>query len=558
MTYLRVLPLLLTLALISCRNTSGLTGGSPHDILLTIDDNEVTAGEFLYSFKKSHQNEDTLTKSSVDDYLQLFINYKLKVLQARSSGYDTAENYTDELAGYQEQLKSSYRTSEKIVQDLKREAYERMQQEIKASHILIMVAENASPEDTLAAFQKIIELKKRAREGKFDEIAFKYSEDPSAKVNKGNLGYFTTFQMLYPFETAAYNTEVGEISDPVRTNYGYHIIKVHDKRPSSYQVKLYQVQLSGKNAENKSQVVNKIFEIHEMLQNGLKPEQLSTSVDEKTFLLKTGSLPPMTLTRAPREIQQVAMQLNSPGEISDPVQSEFGWHIFILEEKLPFPLYEDIENQLENMVRKSNRALTYKSQLRDLLYKKHKVDMLVIKDNIYEIVKDGEGNILFTIDQRNYNREQFVKYLEKESIDVSSKAAVEKAYSSYVEKQVMKIEDQKIIEANPELNWLLKEYEEGILLFNIMEDSIWDRAVTDKERLKNFMLDKDSTTMIPNDSAFSESAGSTIVDYQQYLEDQWVKRLREKYKVVINQDVLDRVYKEALQDAGKVVSDASL
>jgi peptidyl-prolyl cis-trans isomerase SurA len=519
---------------------------SPDDILITIDNTAVTAEEFIYSFKKSHQNEDSLSESAIDDYLRLFINYKLKVLEAKSSGYDTAELYIKELTGYQEQLKSSYRTAEKVIQDLKREAYERMKQEVKASHILIRVSENALPEDTVAALQRIIELKERARKENFEKLALAFSEDPSAKVNKGDLGYFTAFQMVYPFENAAYNTQPGEISDPVRTRYGYHILKVHDKRPSAYKIKLYQVQLSGKTPESKAQVNNKIFEIHEMLQNGLKPEQVAESIDKEQYTLQTGSLPSLTLSQVPREIQEVAMQLTVPGEISDPVKSDLGWHIFILEERSPLPAYEEMENQLDRMVRKTDRLATYQEQLMDQLYKKHDVDLQVSKKSISKVV-DGEEDIsLFKINNRNFVLSQFIKDLRKNKVALSNERAVSKAYSDYINEQVLNVEDQEIIAENAELRWLLKEYEEGLLLFNIMEDSVWNRAVHDKEGLEEYNRKKAKKAMISTDSTLSKFESGAIVDYQQYLDEQWIKRLRTKYTVMVNQPLLDRIYNEIL------------
>lgn len=516
---------------------------SPDDILMSIHNSEVTADEFIYSFNKSHQNEDTLSESVINDYLQLFINYKLKVLEARSAGYDTAAIYLEELSGYQEQLKSSYRTSEKIIQDLKKEAYEMMKQEVNASHILVRLSENALPEDTIAAFRKITKLRERARKENFETLALNFSEDPSAKSNKGNLGYFTAFQMVYPVEKAAYNTGPGEVSEPVRTKYGYHILKVHDKRSSAYKIKLYQVHLAGKSPESKEQVHNKIFEVHEMLQNGLKPVQLIESIDEKQYTIKTGSLPFLALSQMPREIKEVATQLTSPGEMSDPVKTEFGWHIFILEEKMPLPPYEEMEKQLDRMVRKTERLQNYQQQLMDQLFKKHEVNLLVTIGNIKRVVSDKEDEILFSVNNKNFSTNEFLDYLEKKNVALSDEKAISTAYDDYINEQVFKVEDQEMISENAELRWLLKEYEEGILLFNIMEDSVWNRAVLDKEGLEEFKLKKVKEAMILADSSLSEFESGTIVEYQQYFDEQWVKRLRLKYAVIVNQPVLDEIYK---------------
>jgi len=216
--------------------------------LITIDGEDISTEEFLRIYQKNNINDKTIDQQSINEYLDLFINFKLKVKEAEALGYDTIPKLNKELAGYREQLAKPYLIDEEVNKKLMQEAYKRMQYDIRASHILIKVGESDSPEDTLRAYQKIQNIRKKFLQGaSFAELAVKYSEDPSAKDqsykgqtrpgNKGDLGYFSAFDMVYPFETAAYNTEINHISQPVRTRYGYHLVYVTDKKPTLGKIK---------------------------------------------------------------------------------------------------------------------------------------------------------------------------------------------------------------------------------------------------------------------------------------------------------------------------------
>ena len=537
--------LLISLLIFSCRTVPVQPSYSSNDVLLTIDDKDVTVSEFLYSFRKSHQNEDSLKTADIDDYLQLFINYKLKVSEARKAGYDTMKTYLNELELYQEQLKSSYRTSDKIVDSLKAEAYERLGEEVKVSHILIRLPEKPQPEDTLRAYMKITSLRKEASSKDFNTVAYEFSEDPSARSNRGNLGYFTAFQMIYPFETAAYNTPVGSISGPVRTVYGYHILKVHDKRKVKGNYKLHQLQLKEINQQDSLEASNIIFELREMLKNGLSGEQALESVDKNKFNARFIALPSLSLSQMPSEIQEVVMGMTQKGEVSDPVRSESGWHILILDEIEPFPSFSSMEPRLDKMVRRTDRLELYNDIIQSQLLEKHgytpQMDIIKAKN------LTGQGNphqVIFILGGNSYHLDDFHNYLLKNNVDTSSTRDVEKAYNSFLGKQVMAIEDAEMIRENEELKWLLKEYEEGMLLFNIMEDSVWNKAVTDTLGLR--MYQEEISAAVEKNESSINTGGRMITNYQQYLEDKWMARLRKEREIIIDDKVLDYIYQQVI------------
>lgn len=206
-------------------------------VLLTVGDDPVSLDEFTRIYKKNN-NEVSLNKQSPEEYLDLFINFKLKVKEAEALGMDTTAKFINELEGYREQLAKPYLADEETKKEMMKEAYERAQMDVRAHHILIKLAANSTPEDTLKAYEKIMEIRDRIVNGAdFETVARATSEDASAQRNGGDLGYFTAFSMIYSFETTAYTTPIGEISMPFRTNYGYHILRVDDKRPARGQVK---------------------------------------------------------------------------------------------------------------------------------------------------------------------------------------------------------------------------------------------------------------------------------------------------------------------------------
>jgi len=214
--------------------------------IMTIDGQPISKKEFENIYKKNNR-DSVVTTAALDEYLELFINFKLKVREAEKLKLDTASQFTTELAGYRKQLSRPYLVDNVKKEELLHEAYERMKTEVEASHILITVDEDASPADTLAAYKKIQSLRSEGMksDADFGKLARNSSEDPSAKSNDGYLGFFTALQMVYPFENAAFNTPPGDVSGIVRTRFGYHILKVHSKRPARGEIQVAHIMVKS-------------------------------------------------------------------------------------------------------------------------------------------------------------------------------------------------------------------------------------------------------------------------------------------------------------------------
>ena len=235
--------------------TSSFLFAQEDEVLLTIEGEEITLAEFMAIYNKNNVEIESVDKKGVEDYLQLYLNFKLKVHEAEIQGYDTVTSFQNELGGYVNQLAAPYLVDNQFTEDLIKEAYDRMQYEVHASHILVKIPENPTPEDTLAAWNKINGLVKVLKvDSNFSELAKEVSDDPSAEQNGGDLGYFSAFRMVYPFESAAFNTPVGQISSPIRTSYGYHILKIEDKIPARGEVKAAHIMIVSNEKSSSEEV----------------------------------------------------------------------------------------------------------------------------------------------------------------------------------------------------------------------------------------------------------------------------------------------------------------
>ena len=256
--------------------------------LFTLSTNTINTDEFLYLYRKNHQKKEDFTDAKIQEYFDLFINFKLKVAEARQRGLDTTAAFKKEFGSYKEELKKPYQAGKDDLDRLTQEAYERLGEEVKASHILISIKQDPSPADTLEAYQKIFDIKNKLMAGSdFQTLAKELSQDPSAKTNGGDLGYFTAMQMVYPFEQAAYSTKVGEISPIVRTRFGYHILKIQDRRKSKGEVEVSHILLRT-GTSNDGKIKNSIFEIYDQLKGGRNWDELCKEFSEDTNTKNSG------------------------------------------------------------------------------------------------------------------------------------------------------------------------------------------------------------------------------------------------------------------------------
>jgi peptidyl-prolyl cis-trans isomerase SurA len=477
-------------------------------VIMTIENDSITKSEFEKVYRKNNVNEGAYDMTDLREYLELYVNYKLKVKEAESLKLDTNQAFITELKGYRKQLAQPYMTDKSVTDTLIREAYDRMQYDIHASHILIGCTEDALPKDTLEAYNKALSVRKKLIKGAdFATIARESSSDPSAKKNGGDLGFFTALQMVYPFETAAYNTKQGNISMPVRTRFGYHVIKVIEKRPAKGTIKVAHIMVKVTNETPDSIAAvakSKIDEIYSELKNGANFEEYAAKFsDDKASGRKGGELPPFGTGRMVPEFEKVAFALAADGDISQPVRTSYGWHIIKRLELISIPSFEDKENELKNQVSRDSRANLGRNSMiskikQEYNFKEYPKNYTAFINRLDSTLTNGMWNAasvkgmkepLFTLGTTNYTQEDFSKYInnhQSKKTSSSIKQVAQKLYKKFVEESCYAYEESNLENKYPEFASLMQEYRDGILLFNLTDEKVWSKAVQDTAGLEEF------------------------------------------------------------------------
>ena len=480
------------------------------EVLFTIDNHPYYTDEFMRVYNKNLDLVKDDSQKDLDKYLELFLGYKLKVEKANKLGLQNGTTYQNELKSYRNQLSKNYLNDSKVTNELVREAYERMQQEVRASHILILVDEGASPEDTLKAYTKVLDIKKRLEAGEdFIAVAQQFSEDPSVKENNGDLGYFSAFRMVYTFENAAFNTNVGQISKPFRTRFGYHIVKVVDKRVNRGEVTVAHIMIVKQNdvAQNEKAKTT-IDDIYKKIQQGESFETLAQQFSEdKSSAPKGGVLQRFGSGQLSSEVfENVAFGLNEKNQISAPFESQFGWHIVKLIEKHPVRLFDEMKVELEEKIRKDERSMLITNSLAKTMRAKYKVTKdvkllakikAVVTDEFYsqtwvvpEKNKELNGDVLIISKDKKINSKVFLNFISsKQKSNIKTKPVtklVDELYEKFIDEQLMAYYNENLENEFPEFKNVMDEYRDGLLLFDLMEKEIWNRAKNDTIGLQDF------------------------------------------------------------------------
>lgn len=486
--------------------------------ILTIDDQEYTKDEFVEIYKKNNKDVNP-TEKDLDDYMQLFINYKLKVMQAEELKMDTNPQFVKELGQYRGQLAAPYLIDNDKTGALIDEAYERMKTEVKASHILIGLNSKAD-KDTLEAYNQIMDIRKQIVNGEvsFEDAAAKFSTDPSAKTNKGDLGYFKSLQMVYPFENAAYNTPVGEVSMPVKTRFGYHLLNVVDKRPSKGEMIAAHIMIkSNKNSKPEEDKLAKerIDEIYQQLKDGSSFETLALKFsDDVSSGRNGGKLPQFGSGKMVKEFEDQAFALEKDGDISEPFKTGFGWHIVKRLERIPLKTKDEMYKELKDRISKDSRASITRQSFLTKLKKEYnfkeypkalEVFYTAVDSNIFggtwKPVGQKFDKEIIRIADKKIKQEEFNRYLQVtqgRARVIPIKEYVDRKYKAFIDSELVSYERSQLSRKYPKYKSLLKEYRDGILLFNLTEDKVWGKASRDTVGLKNYYDNHQSDFMYGN------------------------------------------------------------
>ncbi|HZH86768.1 MAG TPA: peptidylprolyl isomerase [Brumimicrobium sp.] len=486
--------------------------GNP--VVMTVNGEGVTKSEFLQVYLKNNESPK-YDKESLDEYMELYKKFKLKVAEAEALGYDTIPSLVRELNGYKEQLAQPYLIDSEKTNELIDEAYERMKYEVKASHILINVSADASPADTLIAYNKALALRKRIEKGEdFGAVAASNdgSNDPSAKENKGDLGYFTAFQMVYPFETAAYNTKIGEISMPIRTSFGYHLVKVFDKREARGTITAAHIMVVTGKGEDKSENENaekKINEIYEQLENGEAFDKLARLYsDDQGSKAKGGKLPQFgsgTNQRMVSEFEDAAFSLENDGDYSKPFKTDYGYHIVQRIDYTPLGSLKELKPEIQQKLNRGDRAKQSEKAFISKLKTENKfvdkgskrltwfyenIDSTVFKKN-WNAPTLSKNKWMFMYHTTKYDMQSFLNYIaaQKNNKQMPIEAFVNQNYEKWQDELIMNDEKSRLKDKYPAYKALLQEYHDGVLLYEIMKDKVWDKAIKDTTGLQTYFAE---------------------------------------------------------------------
>lgn len=500
-------------------------------VLMKVGNDEVTKSEFIRVYKKNNVKGEVIDKKSIDEYLDLYVNFKLKVNEAEELGLDTVNEFKNELSGYREQLAKPYLVDDETREMLMREAYDRLKKDVRASHILIKVKETAAPEDTLEAYNKITALRERILKGAdFGEVAVEKSEDASARErkmrgrvipgNKGDLGYFSAFDMVYPFENGVHETPEGELSDPVRTRYGYHLIKVTDKKPALGEVKVAHILIRIPDDADQADSLdakNMADSLYNDIINGAEfAEMAKKHSDDPGTARIGGKLPKFGSNRMiPKFVYEVS-KLNNIGDVGEPFTTRFGYHLVKLLEEDTIGSFEDEKADIKKQLKKSDRSEISKESMvakikKEYGYELYKVELNDFTKILTDSIFHGKWNVsnadelnasLFKIGDKEYNQQEFAKYLNKtqrrrkDTIDY--RIYVNDQFKKFLKEKAIAYEDSMLEEKYPDFRFLMQEYRDGILLFELTDQKVWTKAVEDtlgleeyyKQHKENYMWGK--------------------------------------------------------------------
>ncbi len=486
--------------------TNSMVYGQDDPVLFKVNDKEVNVSEFTYIYNKTNGDKADYSEKSLREYLDLYINFKLQVAEGVDMGLNDKPEVKKEQNQYKRQLASTYLIDREITEKLVREAYERSKEDRKISHILIAVKPDESEKMQREAFERAQKIKKELTKQNFNDLCKQYSDDQYSKNNQGQLGYFTALQLPYELETAAYATNKGEFSDIVKTQFGYHIIRVDDVRAAKGSVKVGHILIRPKkNPEGAKKLVDSL---HKVIVAGGNFEELATKYShDNATKNKGGQLGWVSINKYAKDFEEAIFSLEADGSFSKPIQTTSGWHIIKRYQGVKDPSYQDVKSEITNKIKRKPRFSIIQDALVEEIKKEggYKEDKKVIADLESKLTnefltyrwKPSEGlsnsqEVLFTIGDVKATVREFVSIAQRSHSERFNQqprtvnAAVQRIMKKLATQKCLAYEETQLDKKYPEFKALMREYEEGILLFEVKKQLVWDKASSDEEGLTKF------------------------------------------------------------------------
>jgi len=555
-------------------------------VLMTVGNETVTKSEFIKAYQKNSSLSDA-TEADLREYLRLYMDYRMKVQEAKALKLDTAKQFQQEWASYKSQYAQQYLIDTEVSDQLLDETTDRARYHVRASHILIRIPEEASPKDTLAAYHKILKIREEIANGlDFSEAAVLYSDDPSARDfvnpqskrmqygNRGDIGYFSVLEMIYPFETAAYNTPIGQISQPVRTQFGYHLVYVQDKIPAIAKMFVSQIFIKDSTAmDSKADhnvALQKCALIRHKYAQGVSFDSLAAQFSEDNATSHNGGrMEPFSPNRRPGNYIQAAINLK-PGQISEPVPSVIGWHILKLDSIVYTTVNDEFKYMIKNRLARDARSKKSKESLVEKLKVEYnyeesgkKAAMKFFQKNLTDkyfqtkhLAIDSIKGIeklkpICTYADQKLTAQDFGRYLSRfqgRQLNGTVATFLDQVYPNFVGENMLMYERTQLMDKYPEYRDVVNEVYDGLMIYEINSLKVWNAAIQDTVGAER-LYEEIKTQFATGDSLnpykpFSEVRAVVISKYQDQLEKQWVAELHEKYPVKLNEEVFRSILKK--------------
>jgi len=645
-------------SLVLVMTSVGVLAQTNDPVIMTINGKDFKKSEFEYFYNK-YNNEDAIDKRSLSDYVDLFKNLKLKVAEAEAQGMDTTASFRTELSGYRTTEAKPYLDSLEINENMLQTEYARLKDVIEISHIAVYfngVKKNdfkTFPSDTLEAYNKAVQIRNRLLKGEnFEKIAAELSDDVnSAKAeHPGYLGWFSGLMLTPPFEEVAFNVPVGGICPLVRSNFGYHIIKVNAKKENSGQINVAHILIPSPANTDPAGVdtaritINKLYD---KLIHGADFSELAKEYSKDPGSASKGGELGWISYGGPiiKKFQDVAFELKDTGDISKPFQTQFGYHIVKLLGRKPIGSFEEKRKEIETKFNSNGYFIPLhqkgiNNMKKEQDFKKNdagyqllfsKAETVYPTDSLFFNALEDRNVLLFTIGDTKYSIGQFLDYLKKtggRSPFTLSTELLNDRLQGFEFNSLREVKDRSLESKFPEFGNLIQEYRDGILMFDISNKEVWGKASEDTDGLAAFfeknkqqykwdephykgyvVLTRDAKTkkkmqkeiagvdpekavqylydnykvgdvsyvkiekgsfkkgdnpfvdevafksgvanrpaefqdffllgkILDMPESYMDIRGMVVTDYQNYLEEIWLKKLNEKYKVTLHPEVL--------------------
>lgn len=473
------------------------------ETLFTLGKKAVDKEELIYLITKGKtvgNSAATLSREEFEANFELFLNFKLKVAEAEALGLDKSEDFFLEFASFKKTLIAPFLIKNSLEEGELRKVYSRMQEVVRASHILFQFPPNATQTDSIAVLTQVLKVKTDLENGgDFSALALANSDDPSAKINKGDLGYFTGLQMIPQFEEAAYSLPLGSISDPVLTDFGYHIIQVQDRKanPGEVSVSHILVRFDQTAIAQEENARRKISDIYAEIQqeNTIWEEIVKTNSEDPATKEAGGILPWFGVGTMLPEFELAAFSLTEIGEISPPLKTPYGYHILRLEGKRELQPYEELEQSIKSKILRSSKSGMIQSQVVAMQKARYGFDenetvvgslstafaSTTLTSFGTELSAKGLSKTeLFTLQGNGFTTADLLKFaLQEEITPKGSGGFFDRWYTKFVAQALAKTEEKDLETNNKDYQALLKEYRDGILLFSLTNQEVWQKGISD-------------------------------------------------------------------------------